>query len=35
MYRDPIVEEVRKHREKHVAKLGYGVRATMEDARRR
>ncbi len=35
MYRDPIVEEVRKHREANAAKFGYNIRAIVEDARRR
>jgi hypothetical protein len=32
MYRDPIVEEVRKHRESRAAKFGFNVRAIVEDA---
>jgi len=35
MYKDPIVEEVRKHREARAAKFGYDVCAIMEDARKR
>ena len=35
MYRDPIVEEVRKHREARAAKFGFNVRAIVEDARKR
>lgn len=35
MYRDPIVEEVRKHRETRAAKFGFNIRAIVEDARRR
>ena len=32
---DPIVAEVRKHREKRVAKFKYDIRAMIEDARKR
>jgi hypothetical protein len=35
MYRDPIVEEVRRHREARAAKLGFNVRAIVEDAQKR
>ena len=35
MKRDPIVEEVRKHREARAAKFHFDVRAIVEDARRR
>jgi hypothetical protein len=35
MYRDPIVEEVRKHRQQNAAKFGYDIRAIAEDARKR
>jgi hypothetical protein len=35
MHRDPIVEEVRRHREARAAKFGYDVRAMLEDARKR
>lgn len=35
MYRDPIVEEVRKHREARAAKFGFDIRAIVEDARKR
>jgi len=35
MYRDPIVEEVRKNRQARAEKFGYDVRAIMEDARKR
>ena len=35
MHRDPIVEEVRKHREARAAKFGFDVRAILEDARKR
>lgn len=31
---DPIVEEVRKHRQENAAKFGYDVRAIAEDARK-
>ena len=32
---DPIVAEVRKHREKRAAKFKYDIRAMIEDARKR
>lgn len=35
MYRDPIVEEVRKYREANAAKFGFDVRKIVEDAVRR
>jgi hypothetical protein len=35
MYRDPIVEEVRRHREARAAKFGFNIRAIVEDARSR
>ena len=35
MWEDPIVEEVRKIREAHAAKLNYDVRAIVRDARKR
>ncbi len=35
MREDPIVAEVRKHREKRAAKLKYDIRAMIEDARKR
>jgi hypothetical protein len=35
MHRDPIVEEVRRHREARAAKFGFDVRAILEDARKR
>ncbi len=35
MYRDEIVEEVRKHREARAAKFNFDIRAIVEDARRR
>jgi hypothetical protein len=35
MYRDPIVEEVRRHRLARAAKFGFDIRAMMEDARKR
>jgi hypothetical protein len=35
MIDDPIVEEVRKHRQENAAKFGYDVRAIAEDARTR
>jgi|GEM_PF-2231542 len=35
MYRDAIVEEVRKHREARAAKFGFDIQAIVEDARRR
>ena len=33
MYRDTIVEEVRRHREARAAKFGFDVRKIGEDAR--
>jgi len=33
--RDPIVEEVRKHRDARAARLGYDIRAIFEDAKKR
>jgi hypothetical protein len=35
MWEDPIVAEVRKHREERAAKFGYDLRAIAEDLRRR
>ena len=35
MYRDPIVEEVRKHRQARAAKFNYDIDAMMADARKR
>jgi hypothetical protein len=35
MHRDPIVEEVRKHREARAAKFGFDIRAIVEDAMKR
>jgi hypothetical protein len=35
MYRDEIVEEVRKVREQHLAKFNYDIKAMCEDARKR
>ncbi|HOD83968.1 MAG: hypothetical protein BWX88_00683 [Planctomycetes bacterium ADurb.Bin126] len=35
MYKDPIVEEVRKNRQARAEKFGFDVRAIMEDARKR
>jgi len=35
MWDDPIVEEVRKHREARAAKFNYDIRAMIEDARKR
>jgi len=35
MIEDPIVDEVRKHRQENAAKFGYNVRAIAEDARKR
>lgn len=35
MWKDPIVEEVRKHREAHAAKFGYDISAICRDLRRR
>ncbi len=33
--RDPIVEEVRKHRDARAARFGYDIRAIFEDAKKR
>jgi hypothetical protein len=35
MYKDPIVEEVRKHRQARAARFGYDIEAMAEDARKR
>jgi hypothetical protein len=35
MWKDPIVEEVRKHREARAAKFGFDIRAIVEDAMKR
>jgi len=35
MWKDHIVEEVRKVREEHAAKFNFDVRAVVEDARKR
>lgn len=35
VYDDPIVAEVRKHRQAIAAKFGYDIRAYAEDARKR
>lgn len=35
MFKDPIVEEVRRHREENAAKFGFDVRKIAEDAIRR
>ena len=35
MWEDPIVAEVRKHRQKRAAKFKYDIRAMVEDARKR
>lgn len=35
MGKDPVVEEVRKHRREHAAKFGFDIRAIGEDARKR
>ena len=35
MWDDPIVAEVRKHRQARVAKFRYDIRAMIEDARKR
>ncbi len=32
---DPIVEEVRKHRDARAARFGYDLRAIFEDAKKR
>lgn len=34
MWKDPIVEEVRRTREAHAAKFGHDLRAIFEDLRR-
>jgi hypothetical protein len=35
MYKDPIVEEVRKHRQARSARFGYDIEAMAADARKR
>ena len=35
MWKDPIVAEVRKHRQMRAAKFKYDIRAMVEDARKR
>jgi len=35
MWEDPIVEEVRRHREARAARLGFDIGAIVEDARAR
>jgi len=35
MWKDPIVEEVRKYREARAAKFGFDIRAIVEDAMKR
>ena len=35
MWKDHIVEEVRKVREKHAAKLNFNIKAIVEDAKKR
>jgi hypothetical protein len=35
MREDPIVAEVRKHRDKRAAKFKYDIKAMIEDARKR
>ncbi|MBU0568927.1 hypothetical protein KJ693_12280 [bacterium] len=35
MWKDPIVEEVRKVREEHAAKFDFDIKAIIEDAQRR
>ena len=35
MHRDPIVEEVRKHRQARAAKFGFDIRAIVKDAMKR
>ena len=35
MYKDPIVEEVRRHREARAARFGYDIEAMARDARKR
>ena len=35
MFEDPIVAEVRKHREEHAAKFGFDIGAIAEDAKKR
>ena len=35
MWKDPVVQEVRKIREARAAKLNYDIRAIVEDARKR
>ena len=35
MYKDPIVEEVRKHRQARAARFNYEIDAIVDDARKR
>jgi hypothetical protein len=35
MIEDPIVEEIRKHRDEIARKFGYDIRAIAQDARKR
>ena len=35
MRNDPIVEEVRRHRQRRAAQFGYDIRAIAEDAKKR
>ena len=35
MWKDPIVDEVRKLRQEHAAKLNYDIKAIVEEARKR
>lgn len=35
MWKDPIVEEVRKVRREHASKLNFDIKAIVEDARKR
>jgi (p)ppGpp synthase/HD superfamily hydrolase len=35
MIKDPIIEEVRKHRDEIAREFGYDIRALVEDARKR
>ena len=35
MYRDPIVEEIRKHRQEYAAQFDYDIDAICEDIRRK
>ncbi|MEQ8210141.1 MAG: hypothetical protein RH917_09940 [Lacipirellulaceae bacterium] len=35
MYSDPVIDEIRKHRDEYAAKFNYDLKAMAEDIRRR